>query len=71
MPIDLMKKYMEEKFGCGYVSYGHEGPQPDPAVWNKVPASNLFCHMTNYVAKASWLAHWWESRPIVISMPIK
>ncbi len=50
-PIDLMEKYLEEKIGPSHVPYGHEGPQPDSAVWNKVPASNLFCHTTNYVAR--------------------
>ncbi len=66
MPIGLMEKYTEEKIGRSHVPYDHEGCQPDPAVWNKVPASNLFCHMTNYVAKATWLAHCWESCPITI-----
>jgi hypothetical protein len=48
---DLMEKYTVEKIGCSQVPHGHEGPKPDPAVWDKVPTSNLFCHLTNYVAR--------------------
>ncbi len=54
---DLMGKYMEEKIGRGHIPHGHEGPKPDPGVWDKVPASNLFCHMTNYVARL----HGWHT----------
>jgi hypothetical protein len=39
---DLMEKYMEEKIGRGHTPHGHEGPKPDPARWDRVPASNLF-----------------------------
>jgi hypothetical protein len=57
MSKDLMEKYMEEKIGHGHIQHGHEGPKPDPAVWDKVPASNLFCHMTTYVARL----HGWHT----------
>ncbi len=66
MPIDLMEKYMEEKIGRSHIPYGHEGPKPDPAVWNKVPASNLSYHMTNYVAR---LVHGWHTGGKLVPSP--
>ncbi len=62
---ELMEKYMEEKIGRGHVPRGHEGPKPDPAVWDRVPASNLFCHMTNYVARL----HGWHTGGDLVPSP--
>jgi hypothetical protein len=62
---DLMEKYMEEKIGRSHVPHGHEGPKPDPAVLDRVPASNLFCHMTNYVARL----HGWHTGGDLVPSP--
>ncbi len=61
----LMEKYMEEKIGHGHVPHGHEGAKPDPAVWDKVPTSNPFCHVTNYVARL----HGWHTGGNLVPSP--